>query len=144
MNDEKITLTQWLNNINNGKMPFVWGKTREKCYTPFIINRALVNDISNVPLVSEINKLHHLPKKQQYLFLFNTIKKYKRPFQKNFIVSAKKTDEDILMVQILFKVNKDKAEDILNVLSKKQLKATCEHWKLLNSGRDSVRKIKST
>ena len=81
-------------------------------------------------------------KKHQYLFLFHSIKKYKRPFEKGFVVSTKKPDDDIVMIQTLFNINKERAEEALNILTEDQLSSTKSRWKILNTRKDITKKCK--
>ena len=50
----------------------------EKSYVPFIVNRSFSQFSDTVLLANTMNGMHHLDKKLQYDYLWNTIKKRKR------------------------------------------------------------------
>jgi hypothetical protein len=54
----------------------------EKKYAPFVVNRALSFHYDAVMFAQEMNLHPNLDKKLQYSYLLNTVRGYKRPFQK--------------------------------------------------------------
>ena len=54
----------------------------EKDYNPFIVNRALSYHYDCILFANEMNKLPDTDKLLQFRYLLNTVRSYKRPFQK--------------------------------------------------------------
>jgi hypothetical protein len=72
-------LKEWLNSINQTKTHLIdEDPSLEKEYPPYIINRCLSGHIDCVMFVNEMNQYHFLPKKMQYDFLLNSLRKKKR------------------------------------------------------------------
>ena len=54
----------------------------DKCYSSFVVNRALSFHYDCVLQANEINKFPNTPQALQYSFLLNSVRGYKRPFRK--------------------------------------------------------------
>jgi hypothetical protein len=91
----------------------------EKSYTPFIVNKALSAHIDCLSSICEINRLPHLDNKMQYDYLFHSIKKYKRGYQK--WVKAKENSKDLDLVMEYYKYSTLKAKEVLGLLSNDEL-----------------------
>jgi hypothetical protein len=100
----------------------------ESDHVPFIVNRALSYHKDCVLFVNEMNKLPNTDKLLQFHYLINTIRGYKRPFQK-WIKHESISDLDI--VKEYFNFSNEKAREALSVLTKDQLN---EIRTLLNKG----------
>src|SRR6056300_805542 len=69
-------LKDWLNSINQTKKHLIdEDPSLEKEYPPYIINRCLSGHIDTLMFVNELNQYHFLPKKLQYDFLINIVRK---------------------------------------------------------------------
>ena len=100
----------------------------EKTYVPFIVNKALSFHLDCIMRANEMNMHPEIDKKLQNHYLLNTIRGYKRPFQRWY---KRKTEENIELLQEAFNYSADKAKEALRVLSADQLN---EIKNLLNKG----------
>lgn len=90
----------------------------EKDYNPYLTNRGLSYFPDTIHYAQEMNKLHHLDKKLQFDYLFNSIRKAKR-----FSKWAKKIEnKDIDAVIEYFGYSHKRAEEALTVLTTEQVK----------------------
>ena len=111
-------LKDWLNSINQNKKNIMNDDpSSEKDYAPYIINRCLSGHIDCVMYANEMNKYNFLPKRLQYDFFINIIRKKKRfsPWLK------KEKIKDIDYVKRYYGYNNEKALQALSILSKEQL-----------------------
>ena len=90
----------------------------EKEYVPFVVNKALSGHIDCIFYVNEMNKNPHLDKKMQYDYLFYSIRKYNRNFQK--WIKYKESD-NIELVKEYYGVSSDKAKEVLKLLTEEQI-----------------------
>ncbi len=91
----------------------------EKTYNAFVVNRALSQHIDCIFHAQEMNLNGHLDKKLQYDYLFHTIKRYKRKYQK----WAKADDNDGLsIIMKYYNCSIGKAKILKSVLSEDQIK----------------------
>lgn len=91
----------------------------EKDYVPFIVNKALSFHYDCILYANEMNMYPNLDKILQYQFLINTVRGYKRPFQK----WLKKDEIDNLkMIEKYYNFSTEKAKEALLLLSEEQLK----------------------
>lgn len=91
----------------------------EKDYNAFLTNRGLSYFPDTIFYAQEMNTLHHLDKKLQYDYLFNSIRKSKR-FSK---WSKKDNNKDIETIIEYFGYSRKRAEEALTVLNKEQVKS---------------------
>ena len=111
-------LKDWLNSINQNKKNIMNDDpSSEKDYSPYVINHCLSGHIDCVMYANEMNKYNFLPKKLQYDFFINIIRKKKRfsPWLK------KEKIKDIDYVKRYYGYNNEKALQALSILSKEQL-----------------------
>ena len=111
-------LKDWLNSINQTKKNLMnQDPSSEKEYTPYIINRCLSGHIDCVMYANEMNKYNFLPKKLQYDFFINIIRKKKRfsPWLKQ------EKNKDLEVVKSYYGYSNEKAKQSLRILSKTQL-----------------------
>ena len=73
-------LKDYLKAINETKEPLLDSddKTWEKKFPPFVINRCLSMFYDTIMHSNEMNGLHFLPKRMQFHYLINSIRKKKR------------------------------------------------------------------
>jgi hypothetical protein len=111
-------LKDWLNSINQTKKNLMnEDPSSEKEYAPYIINRCLSGHIDCVMYANEMNKYNFLPKKLQYDFFINIIRKKKRfsPWLKQ------EKNKDLEVVKSYYGYSNEKAKQALRILSKTQL-----------------------
>ena len=111
-------LKDWLNSINlNKKNLMDEDSSTEKDYSPYIINRCLSGHIDAIMLVNEMNMNSFLPKKMQYDFYINSIRKRKR-----FSPWMRKEEIDNLnVIKKYYQCSNEKAKEILKILNKEQV-----------------------
>ena len=107
-----------INDISLKKAGLITGDN-EKDYNPFLTNRGLSYFPDTIFHAQEMNKLHHLDKKLQYDYLFNSIRKSKR-FSK---WSKKDNSKDIDAIIEYFGYSRRRAEESLTILDKEQVKS---------------------
>jgi len=74
-----MELKDWLNSINQTKNHLIdEDPSLEKEYAPYIINRCLSGHLDCILFANEMNRYHFLPKKLQYDFFINSLRKKKR------------------------------------------------------------------
>jgi len=111
-------LKDWLNSINNTKKNLIdENPSSEKNYPPYIINRCLSGHIDAIMFANEMNMFHFLPKKMQYDFFINSLRKRKRfsPWIRQELI------KDLDYVKKYYGYNNEKAKQALKILTKEQL-----------------------
>jgi hypothetical protein len=113
-------LKDYLKAINETKEPLLdsddlmW----DKKYPPFVINRCLSMFWDTLMPANEMNGLHFLPRRLQFHFLINTIRKKKR-FGGKWLTQSKLKDLDY--VKEYYGYSNEKAREALTILSKEQI-----------------------
>lgn len=111
-------LSTWLNSINYTKKNILdEDSSLVSDYKPFIINKCLSGNIDCILFVNEMNMYNFLPKKMQYDFFINSLRKKRRfsPWM------SKNKIEDVEYVKKYYKYSDEKAYQALKILSKEQL-----------------------
>lgn len=90
----------------------------QKDYVPYVVNKALSQHMDCVMYANQMNLLPHTDKDMQYAYFLNTVRPYKRPYQKWF---KKETISDLDVVKEYYKYSDEKAKQVLRVLSSDQL-----------------------
>ena len=90
----------------------------EKDYVPFVVNKALSFHYDCVLFVNEMNRVPNTDKILQYHYYLNTIRGYKRPFQK---WQKLETTEDLEAVKEYYNYSNEKAKEALLILSDGQI-----------------------
>ena len=113
-----MELKDWLNSINFNKNNLV--EEDPDCigkYPPFIVNKCLSGELDSLMYANEMNKVHFLPKKLQYDFLLNSVRKRKRfsPWIR------KESIKDLECVKSYYGYSNEKALQALKILSKTQI-----------------------
>ena len=92
--------------------------TWEKKYPPFVINRCMSMFYDTVMHSNEMNGLHFLPKRMQFHYFINSIRK-KRRFGGKWLSQTKL--KDLALVKEYYGYSNSKAKEALNILSKNQI-----------------------
>jgi hypothetical protein len=111
-------LKDWLNSINQTKKNLIEEDSSiEKTYPPYIVNRCLSGHLDCIMFVNEMNKYNFLPKRMQYEFLLNSLRKKKRfsPWLRQDKI------EDLDYVKRYYGYSNEKAKQALKILTKEQL-----------------------
>ena len=113
-------LSDYLNAINFSKKnlldtdDIMW----EKKYPPYVINKCLSMHYDCIAQANEINGFHFLPKRLQFHFLINSIRKRKR-FGGKWLSSTKL--KNLQYVKEYYGYSNDKAKEALNILTDKEI-----------------------
>ena len=113
-----MELKDWLNSINTNKNNLIDEDIDlEKKYPSYIVNRCMSGHIDAILLANEMNKRPNLPKKLQYDFFLNSIRKRKRysPWLR------KEEIENLDFVKRYYGYSNEKAKQVLNILTREQL-----------------------
>jgi hypothetical protein len=111
-------LKDWLNSINWTKQNLIDEEPSiEKEYPPYIVNRCLSGFIDSIMFANEMNQYHSLPKKMQYDFFINSLRKKKRftPWIRQDKI------KDLDYVKRYYGYSNEKAKQALRILTKEQL-----------------------
>ena len=113
-----IELRDWLNSINQTKNNLIDDDVSlEKEYNPYIINRCMSHHIDSIMYANEMNIYYSLPKKLQYDFYINSLRKRKRYADR---VSKEKI-QDLDYVKRYYGYSNEKAQQALKILTKEQV-----------------------
>ena len=113
-----MELKDWLNSINQTKHNLIdEDLSLEKDYSPYIINRCFSGHVDSIMFSNEMNIYNFLPKKMQYDFYINSLRKKKRfsPWLR------KDTIKDLDYVKRYYGYSNEKAKQALRILTKEQL-----------------------
>ena len=113
-------LKDYLNAVNFSKQNLLDSDdtTWEKKYPPYIINKCLSMHYDCIALANEINGFHFLPKRLQFHFYINSIRKRKR-FGGKWLSSTKL--KNLQYVKEYYGYSNEKAKEALNILTDKQI-----------------------
>ena len=113
-------LKDYLNAINFDKKPLLDTEdlTWEKKYPPYIVNKCLSMHYDTIAQANEMNGFHFLPKKLQFHFYINSIRKRKR-FGGKWLSSTKL--KNLQYVKEYYGYSNDKAKEALNILTDKEI-----------------------
>ena len=107
----------YLNSINYSKEDIMHDNLDEKAYNSFMVNRGLSYFNDTVIYANEMNRYAHIDSKLQYDFLRTLIRKRKR-FSK---WTKEDKNSDIDLIKEYYGYSKEKAFQVLPLLSKEQL-----------------------
>jgi len=102
-------------SIMTTKKPVI---TEDSEYPAYMVNRALSFHFDCVLYANEMNRLPNLPGLMQYQFLLNTVRSYKRPFQKWHKVES---SEDLEAIKEYYSYSTEKAKQVMKVLNRSQI-----------------------
>ena len=113
-------LKEYLQAINETKKPLLDSEDImwEKKYNSFLINRCLSMHYDTVMHSNEINGFHFLPKRMQFHYFINSIRKRKR-FGGKWLKQAK--IDNLECVKEYYGYSNSKEKQALNLLSKSQI-----------------------
>ena len=113
-------LKDYLNAINLTKKNLLDtdDETWEKKYPPFVINKCMSMHYDTLMQANEMNGYHFLPKKLQFDFFINSVRKKKR-FGGKWLSSSKLKNLDY--IKEYYGQSNEKAKTALNILSKEQI-----------------------
>ena len=114
-------LKEYLNSINHRKDNLMDTEDEmwEKKYPTFIINRCLSMFYDTIMHSNEMNGLHFLPKRMQFHYFINSIRKKKR-FGGKWLSQAKL--KNLEYVKEYYGYSNEKAKAALDVLDDEQIK----------------------
>jgi len=92
----------------------VVSEENENDYVPFIVNKALSFHYDCVLHANEMNMRPNADKLLQYHYLLNSVRGYRRPFQKWQKLTK---SDDLATVKEYFNYSNDKAKEALTILS---------------------------
>jgi hypothetical protein len=113
-----MELKDWLNSINFNKENLIKEDPDiVKQYPSYIIYRCLSGHIDTLMFANEMNKYHFLPKKLQYDFLINIVRKKKRfsPWLRQDKI------KDLDYVKRYYGYSNEKAKQALKILTQEQI-----------------------
>lgn len=106
----------YVNSINNGRESLMRGGLDEEAdeagYNPYLTNVAMSYFIDTILHANIMNQYHHLDKRPQYEFLFNSVRKKKR-FSK---WHKTENSDDLALICDHYKVNKTIGKEYLELL----------------------------
>jgi len=105
----------------------------ERDYVPFVVNRSISFHMDMVMPANQMNLQPSTDSLLQYHYLLNTVRAYKRPFQK---WQKREIIENLEAVKEYFGYSNEKAKEALTILSNAQIE---EIKKSLNKGGLNVR-----
>lgn len=116
---KKVGLFDIVNSIYE-KKPYPWFEI-EKEYNAFMINRALSQGMDTVLFANEMNRLAHIDAElQAAYFLYNTGIRAKKRFNK--WAKASEAEADVQLIMDHYKMNRRKAEEILDLVDMDSIK----------------------
>jgi len=104
--------------------------TWEKKYPPYVINRCMSMFYDTVMHSNEMNGLHFLPKRMQFHYFINSIRK-KRRFGGKWLSQTKL--KNLALIKEYYGYSNSKAKEALNILSENQIENI--KIKLIKGGR---------
>ena len=113
-----MDLKDWLNSINQTKKNLLdEDPTLEKEYPPYIVNRCFSGHLDCIMFANEMNIHNNIPKKMQYDFYLNGLRKKKRfsPWLRQDKI------KDLDCVKRYYGYSNEKAKQALRILTKEQL-----------------------
>jgi len=114
----KYKLFDFLNDINSDKKNILrQDSDAEKDFNPFIINRGLSMNVETLMYAQEMNLRSGMTKQMVYDFYIHSI----RPSKRYSKWAKDETNEDVAIVQRYYQVNRDKAADMVKLLTSEQL-----------------------
>lgn len=105
----------------------------ERDYVPFVVNRSISFHLDMLMAANQMNMLPMTDSLLQYQYLLNTVRAYKRPFQK---WQKRENIENLDIVKEYYNYSNEKAKEALSILSNAQID---QIKKNLNKGGLNVR-----
>jgi hypothetical protein len=111
-NDNKNLLFDFINDLSQNKKD-VLTEENEREYSAYMINRFLSMNITTIMYANEMNMNGHLPKRMQYDYYLNSIKKQKRYFK---YIKHKRQD-DIDVIKEYHGYSEARAKEVLSIFT---------------------------
>ena len=113
-----MELKDWLNSINQTKNNLIDDDVSlEREYNPYIINRCMSHHIDSIMYANEMNIYYSLPKKLQYDFYINSLRKRKR----YAVPVSREKIQDLDYVKRYYGYSNEKAKQALRILTTEQI-----------------------
>lgn len=108
----------FVESISSSGVDLMVSEESRKDYNPFMVNRALAQNIDTIMYAQEMNKLSGLDKELQYKFLLRAVSKKKR-----FGKWAKKAEvePDLEVIMEVYQVSLEKATEIAALITAEQM-----------------------
>ena len=90
----------------------------ERDYVPFVVNRSISFHLDMLMAANQMNMLPMTDSLLQYQYLLNTVRAYKRPFQK---WQKRENIENLDIVKEYYNYSNEKAKEALSILSNAQI-----------------------
>lgn len=90
----------------------------EREYVPYVVNRSLSFHLDMLMAANQMNLMPSADGLLQYHYLLNTVRSYKRPFQKWQKIGS---NDDLEAVKEFYNYSNEKAKEALTVLNDDQL-----------------------
>ena len=114
-----MELKDWLNSINLTKKNLMdEDPSVEKDFPPYVVNRCLSGHLDTVMYSNEMNMYSFLPKRMQFHYFINSIRK-KRRFGGKWL--SQKKVKDLEVIKEYYGYSNQKAKEALNLLSDDQI-----------------------
>lgn len=97
----------------------------DKDYVPFMVNRALSLHGDCLFYANEMNRNYLLPKRMQYHYYMESIRKRKRPFAQ---WPKKQNNTDVKLMMRHFNYSEPKALEVLRILTEEQIETIREMY----------------
>jgi len=130
----KVTPFTFIDSISWSKED-IYDEETAVSYVPFIVNRHLSLFKDTVLYANDVNMVPNMPKYSQYLFFLNSIPKRKRFAKWNKRVE----NEDIAAISMVYQCNRQRAEEISELLTPPQLTAVKAQFAEINNVREPAK-----
>lgn len=96
----------------------------EKDYVPFVVNKALSFHYDCILHANQMNMLANADRSLQYHYYLNSIRPYKRPFQKWI---KRETISDLEAIKEYYGYSNEKAKEVLSLIPTNHLETIKQH-----------------
>lgn len=118
----KIDLWSFVNSITQNKNQIELNEETDKDYNPALVNKAISHHLDSVFFANAMNIYSKLPKKLQYEFLINIVRRKTQYVQWVKGDKNPQIEENINALRSYYGYNEKKAIEALFILSEGQLK----------------------
>lgn len=97
---------------------YIYDEHESSSYVPYLIERALSGHIDCLPYLCELTLYPNIDKRIHYDYLFYSIRKHKRPFQRwiKYI-----EPDNLALIMEYYNYSKEKAMEVLDIMTPEQL-----------------------
>lgn len=118
------------NSILKGKERLILSEQDEK-YLPWRTNAVVSNYVDAIFDVNMVNMMYDIPLQMQYDYLFHSVRKQYRKFEKS-AKNNKRYEEDLNLISDYYKYNIVRSKEVMKILTKDQIeiirKKTGKRW----------------